>query len=208
MYTCVILDVDGTLIDTEAAVIGSLKKLLQERDMAVTDDEKLRFVLGIPGKDSLPRLGIEDVEEACERWNGFMKDFADQISPYDGIPDALRRLKNAGITTGIVTSKTRQELEDDFVLFGLMGQLDYVVCADDTDKHKPCPDPLLKFLELSGADPDRSIYVGDTKYDAEYASAAGVDFALALWGAPAPGEVRNATHRLAHPSNIPGLAGI
>lgn len=208
MYNCVILDVDGTLIDTEAAVIGSLKKLLEERGHEVPADHELRFVLGIPGRDSLPRFGMKDVEEACERWNAFMKDFAEQIRPYDGIREALRRLKNAGITTGIVTSKTRQELENDFVPFGLMDQLDYVVCADDTEKHKPCPDPLMKFLELSGADPARSVYVGDTKYDAECASAAGVDFALALWGAPAPGEVRGAAHWLDHPSDIPGLASV
>lgn len=205
MYNCVILDVDGTLIDTEAAVIGSLKKLLEEQGHEVPADHELRSVLGIPGRDSLPRFGMENVEEACVRWNEFMKDFADQIYPYEGIRDALSHLKNAGITTGIVTSKTRQELEDDFMPFGLMDQLDYVVCADDTEKHKPCPEPLLKFLELSGVDPARSVYVGDTRYDAECASAAGVDFALALWGAPAPGEVRSATHRLAHPSDIPGL---
>lgn len=207
MYDCIIFDVDGTLIDTEAAVLGSLKKFLAEKGCTVPVDENLRFVLGIPGKDALSQLGIQDTEEGCRIWNEYMKEFMDDVHPFQGIREVLAELKSKGIRTGIVTSKTRQELEDDFVPFGLMDQLDDVVCADDTEKHKPCPEPLLKFLEISGADPAQSIYIGDTAYDAECASEAHVDFGLALWGAPSPDQIKAAAHRLKHPSDIIGLAG-
>ncbi|KKO51096.1 HAD family hydrolase [Paenibacillus sp. DMB20] len=205
MYDCIIFDVDGTLIDTEAAVLGSLKKFLAEKGCTVPVDENLRFALGIPGKDALLKLGIQDTEEGCRIWNEYMKEFMDDVHPFQGTREVLAELKSKGIRTGIVTSKTRQELQDDFVPFGLMDQLDVVVCADDTEKHKPCPEPLLKFLEISGADPARSIYIGDTMYDAECASDAHVDFGLALWGAPSPDQVKIAAHRLKHPSDITSL---
>jgi phosphoglycolate phosphatase-like HAD superfamily hydrolase len=83
----------------------------------------------------------------------------------------------------IVTSKTKEEFLNDFVPFGLINYFKLVVCADDTEKHKPNPEPILKFIELSGADKSKTIYIGDTKYDMDCAFGAGIDFALALWGA-------------------------
>lgn len=182
MYTTVIFDVDGTLIDTERAVLGSLQKMLKTDYNRVVEQQDLTFVLGIPGASSLPQLGITDLDQANDRWNYFMKDFIDSIEVFHGVVDLLDRLKSRGIIQGIVTSKTTEELNADFVPFGLMNDLNYVICADDTEKHKPHPEPLLKFLEISGAEPKTSIYIGDTIYDYECARDAGIDFGLALWG--------------------------
>lgn len=182
VYNTVIFDVDGTLIETEKAVLGSLQRMLRTDYGQEYKLEDLAFVLGIPGQVALPKLGIEDVHRANERWNDFMKDFYSSIEVFDGITGVLDQLQQVQITLGIVTSKTKQELEDDFVPFGLMRYLPYVVCADDTLRHKPHPDPLLRFLEFSQADPQRSIYIGDTLYDYECARDAGIDFGLALWG--------------------------
>jgi len=182
MYNTFIFDVDGTLIDTEAAVLGSLQKMLKvdfDKNVELPD---LAFVLGIPGAVSLRQLGVADIEQANDRWNFFMKDFFEKITVFNGIRDVLNSLKLQHVVQGIVTSKTTQELRDDFSPFGLMSYLTHVVCADDTLKHKPNPEPLFKFLDISGADPRTSIYIGDTIYDYECAKDAGVDFGLALWG--------------------------
>lgn len=182
MYNTVIYDVDGTLIDTEKAVLNSLQKVLKTDYNRVVPIEDLYFVLGIPGAISLTRLGIRDIEKANERWNYCMKDFFDSIKVFNGIKDLLETLKNRKIVQGIVTSKTSNELIHDFVPFGLTSYLNHTVCADDTKRHKPNPEPILKFLEISNADPKKSIYIGDTVYDFECARDAGIDFGLALWG--------------------------
>ncbi|MBP1964161.1 HAD family hydrolase [Paenibacillus aceris] len=182
MYSTIIFDVDGTLIDTEEAVLGSLQKLLKTDYNKEVDLSELIFVLGIPGTVSLPKLGIDNIDKANERWNFFMKDFYHSIHVFNGINNLMDTLKNKGIVQGIVTSKTKEELQDDFVPFGLMKYLTYIVCADDTNKHKPNPEPILKFLENSKAEPSSSIYIGDTIYDSECARDSGVDFGLALWG--------------------------
>ncbi|MCM3768334.1 HAD family hydrolase [Neobacillus niacini] len=182
MYNTIIYDVDGTLIDTEKAVLGSLQSMLKIDYGKVVPQQDLYFVLGIPGSKSLPQLGISDIDRANERWNYFMKDFFHSIEVFSGIKDVLDTLKNRNIIQGIVTSKTYEELLNDFVPFGLSSYLTHTVCADDTKKHKPHPEPLIKFLEISGADPKKSIYIGDTIYDYECAKDAGIDFGLALWG--------------------------
>jgi HAD superfamily hydrolase (TIGR01549 family) len=182
LYNTIIYDVDGTLIDTEIAVLSSLQKVLKTDYDRVVPLEELYFVLGIPGSDSLPQLGIRDVDKANKRWNYFLKDFFHTIQVFSGIKDLLEASKNKNIIQGIVTSKTTEELINDFVPFGLSCYLTHTVCADDTERHKPNPEPILKFLEISGADPKKSIYIGDTVYDYECARDAGIDFGLALWG--------------------------
>lgn len=171
MVRAIVFDVDGTLIDTEDAVLKSLQQALLEVQGRSRSLDEIRFVLGIPGARALPKLGIapEDVDRVNERWNVFMKDHFDSISIFPGIMDVLKLLKEKGVPTGIVTSKTRQELEHDFVPFGMMEYLSLVVCADDTVHHKPHPEPILKWLERSGAEPNETIYIGDTSYDLECA---------------------------------------
>ncbi|MGM9919783.1 MAG: HAD family hydrolase [Bhargavaea sp.] len=206
MYNTIIFDVDGTLIDTEKAVLGSLQKMLKEDYGKQVPMEELTFVLGIPGSSSLPRLNIKDIDQANERWNHFMKDFFHEIKVFDGIKGVLETLEDREFAVGIVTSKTNQEIIDDFEPFGLSGYMTYTVSADDTEKHKPNPDPLLKFLEVSGADPKTSIYIGDTVYDYECARDAGIDFGLALWGCKHPERI-SATYNFEKPQDIIRILG-
>jgi phosphoglycolate phosphatase-like HAD superfamily hydrolase len=103
-----------------------------------------------------------------------------------------------------VTSKTNEELINDFMPFGLSSYLTHTVCADDTVRHKPHPEPLLKFLEISGADPKKSIYIGDTIYDYECARDAGIDFGLALWGCKNHENIQ-AKYKFERPQDILGF---
>lgn len=201
MYNTFIFDIDGTLINTEQAVLGSLQKLLKNNYKRNMNLQDLVFVLGIPGAVALRQLGIDDVDQANKCWNDLMREYLHTIHVYDGIQEVLIELREQSILTGVVTSKTNQEYLDDFVPFGLVRDLPYAVCADDTELHKPYPEPLLKFLEISGAQAENSIYIGDTIYDYECARDAGVDFGLALWGCKQP-EIIPAKYKFEHPKDI------
>ncbi|MBU3128725.1 HAD family hydrolase [Clostridium sp. FP2] len=183
MYNYIIFDIDGTILDTEFAVLSSLQKLVFEELNKNFSFEELRFALGIPGEVALNKLGITNLLESNDKWNKYLKEYLNHVKVFDDIKDTLIKLSEIGILAGIVTSKTKQEYINDFVPFGLTDYFKLVVCADDTEKHKPNPDPILKFIELSGADKSKAIYIGDTKYDMDCAFSAGIDFALALWGA-------------------------
>lgn len=183
MYKYIIFDIDGTILDTEKAVLLSLQRLVKEELKKDLSFEKLRFALGIPGSATLNKLGIADTVRGNNTWNKYLKEHFNNVKVFDYVEDTLIKLKNKCIYMGIVTSKTREEFENDFTPFGLNEYFDLVVCADDTEKHKPDPEPVLEFIKLSGAEKSETIYIGDTKYDAECAADAGIDFALALWGA-------------------------
>lgn len=207
MYTTFIFDIDGTLINTEQAVLGSLQRLLKNNYNRELNQQDLTFVLGIPGAVSLRQLGIDDVDNANNCWNEYMRDYQHTIHAFEGIQELLSILSEQSISTGVVTSKTNQEFQDDFVRFGLAPDLPYVVCAEDTKRHKPYPEPLLKFLEISGSVAKTSIYIGDTIYDYECARDAGVDFGLAMWGCKKPDAIP-AKFKFNHPKDILSLLNL
>ena len=201
MYSCIVFDIDGTILDTEIAVLSSLQKLLFEELNKNFSFGELKFALGIPGEVTLNKLGIANIFESNEKWNKYLKEYFHHVKIFDGIKDTLDKLSKMGILIGIVTSETKEEFINDFVPFGLSHYFNVVVCADDTEKHKPNPEPILKFIELSGSDKSKTIYIGDTKYDMDCAFAAGVDFALALWGSKSSNGI-NATYIFENPKQI------
>ena len=76
-----------------------------------------------------------------------------------------------------------------------------VVCADDTERHKPHPDPMRFYMGRTRAQTNEILYIGDSVYDYGCASSTGVDFGLAVWGAKTT-EGREATHFFAQPREI------
>ena len=204
MFDCIIFDVDGTLIDTEFMVKKALQKLLLEEIRQEPSWTELDFILGIPGEVTLSQFGITDTFKASRKWNEYMVEFKHRVNVYSGIEETLKQLNALETITGLVTSKTQIELDTDFVPLGLMPYFNFYVSASDTQRHKPFPDPLLRFLEISGFESNQVIYIGDTIYDQQAASAAGISFGLALWGTKTPDSIQ-ADFKLKTPTDVLAL---
>ena len=181
-YKHIVFDIDGTLMDTEYAVLKSLQETL----IQVTGEEKpfeaLTFSLGIPGEAALEQLGMEDITETMILWKEIFSKYLADSKIFDGIADLLNQLQQMNCHLGIVTSKTRDILEKDFCKTEIVKFFTTIICADDTVTHKPTPAPLLKYMELTGAKKEEILYIGDSIYDSQCAHNAHVDFALAVWG--------------------------
>ncbi len=99
-----------------------------------------------------------------------------------GMVDVLERLRAEGRRLGIVTAKRRETIELAFARLPLRDHFDVVVTSDDTERHKPDPEPILFALERLGAGPDEAAYVGDSPFDVAAARAAGVRAIAVTWG--------------------------
>ena len=147
-YKQIVFDVDGTLIDTEYAVIHSLQDTIRAINGKIISDKELTFALGITGENALQRLGVSDIASALFMWDKNMEKYRDTITVFHGIKELLETISELKLGIGIVTSKTHEEFRSDFQKFDISSYFETVVCADDTLQHKPEPDPLLKYMEL------------------------------------------------------------
>ena len=207
MLKYVIFDVDGTILDTEQAILKSLQKVLKEEGKDY-EQEDLRFALGIPGDVTLKRLGIPDIERVSPKWSQTVLEFSQEVHIFNGLKEVIEAISASPIRTGIVTSKTKQEVIDEFDPFGISKHFEHIICATDTENHKPHPEPLLVCLERLNAIKEESIYIGDSIYDMQCAKSAGVKFALALWGSKSIEGFESADFILKEPTDILDLIKI
>lgn len=138
MYKHIVFDVDGTLINTEYAILHSLKDTLKEilnKDYKTTD---LEFALGTTGEAALKKLGISDIHKTLNLWDDNMKKYTDLISIFDETEELLTRLLPE-YKLGIVTSKTKSEFKQEKKLIELKKYFEIIVCADDTKKTQTRP---------------------------------------------------------------------
>jgi len=152
---------------------------------------------GIPSGRVGSMLGYEGEEDFGEVWEQNFIRLSYMIKAFDGVCEVLSAIKDAGCGIGCVTSRNRFEFGKDEHLAKLLHFFDHTVCAEDTIRHKPCPDPLLKYISLASerlsaqegpselalgqVSPSDCIYIGDTMHDYLCARDAGCDFALADW---------------------------
>lgn len=183
----VLFDLDGTLIDTSEGVIGSALYTL----------EKLGYPTGEFG-DYLPFLGPplaygfgvvcgvreSDVPRAIEvfraRYIGEERFLCSTV--YPGIPELLAALRESGFRVAVTTSKLQLAAEKTLRKFGLFDLFDLVVGSEDADGRNTKAGVVRYALKTLGADPGDAILVGDRRFDAEGAAAAGVGCVAALWG--------------------------
>ena len=78
-YTHLVFDIDGTLLNTEMAVLHSLQWALQQHGIAQSL-EQLRFALGIPGKDALIRFQLNNPDQVLREWDAKFTEFLQEIT--------------------------------------------------------------------------------------------------------------------------------
>jgi pyrophosphatase PpaX len=110
---------------------------------------------------------------------------------------------------GIVTAKRVATVELAFARLPFLRELtDVLVGAEDTERHKPDPDPVLEALRRIGADPGEAVYVGDSPFDIRAGNAAGVYTIAVGWGGIHPDErllAEEPDALVQHPEEILGL---
>lgn len=181
-YTHIVFDADGTLLDTEYAILMSLQDTVRAFLHKEMTFEELTFCLGIPGDATLNQLQIEEKQAAFDMWVNKLNEYYDHVKVFDGMREVLDTLKAQGFTLGVVTSKNRFMYDKEFAEHGIIEYFKTSICEEDSKEHKPTPGPLLKYMETEGVRSEEVLYIGDSKYDSMCAHGAGVDFALAVWG--------------------------
>jgi len=181
----VLFDLDGTLIDSVRLILDSYHHTFAAHGLPPrTDDEWLAGV-GTPLTAQFAAWGhdsdtIQALIATYREYN--LKHHDRMVTVYPGVVDVVRTLKEEGVATGLVTSKNRTGAVRGLTLVRLEALMDVLVCSDEVENPKPHPEPVEKAVRLLDADPEATVYVGDSIHDMHSGRAAGVRTAAVLWG--------------------------
>jgi len=203
-----IFDVDGTLVDTIGLILQTFHQTLRILKMPDLSDEEILSQIGRPLHLQMRDLDWMREGELFALYSRLYRKNHDQLAKsIPGVKEALAVLKERGYRMAVVTSKRSLSTRSDLKYFGLDTFFEVVVAADDTRHHKPHPEPVLAALDLLGAEPEESTYIGDSPYDLRSAHGAGVLAGAVEWS-PFPRETLEAEspdYWVPSPRSLPDL---
>ena len=147
-YRTVLFDLDGTLIDSAAIILASLKHATQAVLRREIPDHELLAAVGGPGlRAQMEAIAPDSVDELVDVYSEHNVGLHAELKPCPGILDVLETLRADGRRLGVVTAKRRATLA---LAFEVMPELepffDVLVGAEDTTRHKPHLEQLLRAL--------------------------------------------------------------
>lgn len=190
MYTQVIFDLDGTLLDTLEDLARSANHVCQAHGWPTFPIEAYRYKVGNGVEKLVERFMPTEfagdpvtAERALAEFRAYYDAHKeDHTRPYLGIPELLDALREAGITLAVLTNKDHAAARP--LVERYFGPDCFSVIQGHIDGYKPKPAPpiTLHVLEQLGGAPDRTLYVGDSNVDVACGHNAGLDVAGVTWG--------------------------
>ena len=185
--TTFLFDLDGTLIDSIDLILRSYRHTMQKHraNAPLPPDDIWMKGLGTPLWVQFRHWTDDEaeIEAMVATYRAYNLTHHDALAkPYDGVTAAVLALHAKGVQLGLVTSKLKGGAIRGLKLVGLDHVFPVVIGAADVTHPKPHPEPVLKALDLLGAAPARTVFIGDSRHDLECGRAAGVKTAAVLWG--------------------------
>ena len=182
-YPVVLFDLDGTVIDSGAIILASMRHAAETVVGGDWADQELLRAVGGPGLEAqMVALDPNQVDELVRVYREHNEPLHSTLECCAGMENVLATLQQRGHRLGIVTAKRRLTVDLAFAQLPIEQLFETVVGGDETDHHKPHPAPLQLALERLGAAPHQAAYVGDSPFDMQAAKAAGL-FAIGVsWG--------------------------
>ena len=209
-YRVILFDLDGTLIDSGPIILASMRHASVTVLGREPDEQLVRAAIGGPGLASQMRdLDPDRVDELVDVYRAHNEPLHATLETFDGIIELLTELRGRGHRLGIVTAKRSATVQLAFARIPLLEELtDVLVGHEDTERHKPDPDPVLEALRRLGGSPDDAVYVGDSPFDIRAGKAAGAASIAVGWGGIHPDErllAENPDALVQHPGEILAL---
>jgi HAD superfamily hydrolase (TIGR01509 family) len=193
----VLLDIDGTLLDSNDAHAQAWSDALREAGHEI-GSETVRPLIGMGSDKLLPKLtGIDaDSEEGkrlIERSKAiFAKEYLPLVKPFPNARELLERMRADGVTLVVATSAADDEVRGLLAALGAEWLVDEKASSSDADRSKPDPDIVRVAVDKAGVGPAECVMLGDTPYDVEAATRSRVRIVAVRCGGHGDEELRGA----------------
>ena len=198
----ILIDVDGTLVDSVPDLAWCVDEMMQQLDMPIHGEAKVRNWVGngverLVRRALIGRLEGEPDDALFDRaYPIFLELYAENTSKrsvlYPGVREGLDYLQAAGYPLGCVTNKAARFTEPLLRDLGVAEYFAIIVSGDTLPQSKPDPAPLLHAAEFFGVKPTHSLMVGDSVSDVKAAHAAGFQIVCMSYGYNHGNDIRDA----------------
>ena len=204
----VLLDIDGTLLFSNEFHARAFVLAAEELGFATPGVEEVLRLIGMGGDKLIPQaFGFSAESEkgrALDARKGeiFRSRFGPQLRPTPGARELLERFRDPGLRRVVATSANEEDLKLLLGAAGIADLVDACTTSDDVEESKPDPDIVEAALELAEVGADRAVMLGDTPYDVEAATRAGVRIVGVETGGWNPAALAGAVRVYASPEAI------
>ena len=167
----IIFDFDGTLGDTRRTIVTTMQMTIKELQLAGRSDDECAATIGLPlvgcFKAMFPDLQTEQIQLCADTYRRIFNENQRIIKPqaFPHVVETLSALKEQGFTLTIASSRSHASLSELTKDMGIADNISYLIGADDVEKAKPNPEPVIKTLAAMGADASQTLVVGDMNVD-------------------------------------------
>ncbi len=211
MPPTLVLDLDGTLVDSAPDLASALNRLMAARGLATFARPEVAAMIGDGARALVTRaLAVRDAAFDEAALEAFMADYATNVAvdsaPFPGVPETLRQFVADGWRLAVCTNKPAAPSRALLEAIGLAPMMAAIGGGDSFPTRKPDPRHLLATLEAAGGTPDAAIMVGDHANDVGAATGAGLPCIFALWGYGPAAMAKGAAAVARNFSDLPEMA--
>lgn len=185
-YELLIFDWDGTLMDSAGIIVDSIQRACEDLGLEVPSDRASRQIIGLGLAQALqtllPDLAPGHYPQLVERYRHHYLGRDQDIPLFEGVESGIRDLHESGFRLAVATGKSHLGLSRALQSSGLGPWFSATRTADQTHS-KPHPAMVLELVEELGADPRRTLVIGDTSHDLLMAASAKVASLGVTYGA-------------------------
>jgi phosphoglycolate phosphatase len=209
--SCVLFDLDGTLLNTAPDLAGALNKTLAHFGYAAVSVNSITPYISYGAAVMIEKAlsqAVSETEKALMlAWllDYYESHIADATHLFTGMPELLNTLEAQGLPWGVVTNKHERMTHPLMHALGLTTRAASIVCGDTTAHSKPHPEPMLTACRQIQVNPEECLYIGDALHDITAGKAANMRTLAATYGYIKPDDQPQdwgADALISHPSEI------
>lgn len=184
MKKAILFDLDGTLTDSGEGIMNCAKLALEHYHLPIPGEAELRTFVGPPLHESFIRFGVpaEEADNAVKIYRSrYIPIGKFENHPYEGIREVLEKLKAAGHSLYVATSKPEAMSVEILEHFDMAQYFD-IICGASFDRSRSSKEDVIAYLLSQCGSYDEKIMVGDTAFDVIGAKAHGIPTIGVSWG--------------------------